>query len=726
MKPTLAMKNTFLCLVLALASSPLAATEVSVVRPEPVYPEIAQRVLRQLADMHLSGEAFDDRLSAIAWTNLVDSLDFDRTLLTQEDLRRLEPQRDKIDDMLRAGDLSFGYDLMQLTRERLAARCAFVEAILKEPAPFDFTTDETYVWKRRKAERPADETAQRALWRTALKNEYLALTLAKELDAEEAAQEAKEGKAEKEEEAPDYAEEDLNEPVPEILAKRYRALRDAFSEIDSETVLQRYLSAVANAYDPHTDYMSPMNFEDFNMEMNLTLCGIGATLRYDDGAVRVTELMSGGPAAADTREIRLQEGDRIIGVGQGDGPIEDIRHKPLSRTVRKIRGPKGTKVVLRVIPVSDKTGTRTKIVDLVRDEIKLEQQAVTGRVERVSLKSGDERRLGYVRIPAFYAGVVGGERGDDARSMTRDLLAYIQKLNADHVDGLVIDLRNNGGGSLMEALAMTGLFVRGPAVQVKDARNVQVLPSQGAVAFRKPVLVLINRNSASASEIVAAAFQDYGRAIIVGDSKSHGKGTVQTVKGLGRDNAVYGADRITSACFFRIDGGTTQLRGVIPDIVLPSIYDALDLGEDQLPGALPYTTITPAYYAKTSDLAPFLAPLKEASAKRLRDDKQYQASQRLIEHVRKANAELTVPLNIDKRRARMRAERAMQKLQDEALAGGSSMAERALGPTAENDPVLRESLHILSDYIDLRGGPDEPVNTDGDLGLRLFRIFGAH
>lgn len=713
------MRFTFLLSLLLTVSAAYAKPKA--VEPEPVYPEIARRVVTQLGATHLSGERFDDRLSAVAWTNLVDALDFDRTLLTQEDLRRLEAQRGRIDDMLAEGDLSFGYDLMQLVRERLEARCDYAEEVLKEPNPFDFSKDEQFVWKRRKAERPANAEEQRALWRAALKNEWLALLLTKELDAEEA-KDAKPSEEEEKEEEPAYDEdEDLKLPVPEIIAKRYRTLRDAYREMDSETVLQRYLSAVANAYDPHTDYMSPMNFEDFNMEMNLTLCGIGATLRYDDGLVRVAELMPGAPAARDTREIRLREGDRIIGVGQGDGPIEDIRHKPLSRTVRKIRGPKGSKVVLKVIPVSDKSGTRTKLVDLVRDEIKLEEQAVTGRVDRITLPGGDERRFGYVRIPTFYAGAVGGQGGADARSMTRDLLRYIQSFNADHVDGLVVDLRNNGGGSLLEALAMNALFVSGPVVQVRDARTVQVLPGQGRVAFRKPMVVLVNRNSASASEIVASALQDYGRAIIIGDSKTHGKGTVQSVQGLG-DNTVYGANRITTACFYRLNGGTTQLRGVVPDLVIPSIYDALELGEDQLPGALPYTEIKPAYYAKTSDLAPFLPRLRANSERRLAKAPQYVAAKQLVDHVRKANAEKTVPLRLDTRRERMRAERAMQKLQDEALSGPAKAKKQ--GPTVENDPVLREAFNVLADYIELRGGPDEPVNTEGNLGNRLFNIFG--
>lgn len=718
------MKKLLFLLPILLAGILSAATNK--IQPEPIYPEIAKRMVSQLARHHLSGERFDDKLSAEAWTNLVNTLDVDRTLFTQEDLTRFAPKQTQIDDMIADGDLSFGYNLMHLLQERLSARFNYVQEILKQENPFDFTLDETYVWKRQKADRPLNAEEQKKLWHATLKNEYLALTLAKELDAEEKAKEeaekSEEEKAkEKEEKKPDYFDEDLNLPVAEILKKRYRAIYDNYIEMDSETILQRYLSAISNAYDPHTDYMSPMNFEEFNMDMNLTLCGIGATLRYDDGTVLITELMPGAPAASDTRDIRLQEGDRIIGVGQGDEPIEDIRHKPLSRTVRKIRGPKGTKVVLRVIPVSDKSGTSTKIVDLIRDEIKLEEQAVTGHVERLTYEPDTTRTYGYVRIPTFYAGTVSGNHGEAARSMTADLLKYIQDFNEQYVDGLVIDLRNNGGGSLIEALKMTNLFVRGPVVQVRDTRTVQVLPGQGQVAFYKPIVVLINRNSASASEIVASALQDYGRAIIIGDSKSHGKGTVQTVQGLG-DTKTYGADRITTACFYRLNGGTTQLRGVIPDLVIPSIYDALELGEDQLPGALPYSTVPPAYYAKTSDMGPYLPQLKERSDARLSKDKQYQASKQLIDHIREANQAKTVSLNLVTRRERMRADRAIQKLQDEALKRPDSKKQ---GPTAETDPLLREALHVLSDYIELRGGPDEPVNTDGDIGRRLFRIFGA-
>ncbi len=719
------------CLSFALLSLVLTCTTVhattpsSDLEPKPIYPKIAQYMIRQLSTTHLSREPFGDRLSELAWTNLLDALDSDRALLTQEDLKTFEDKRTTIDDMLKAGDLSFAYDLMQLIRVRLLARKTMVEEILASETPFDFTIDESYQWKRRKAERPLNAEEQQALWRACLKNEYLALTLARELDAEEEANKTEEEKQKDAEAASttydmEGALKELS--IKEILLRRYRALYETFSEVDTETVLQYYLSAAATAYDPHTDYMSPMNFEDFSMNMDLKLHGIGATLRYDDGMIRIMELMPGAPAANDTRDIRLQPGDRIIGVGQEDGEIEDICHQPLVKTIRKIRGPKGTKVTLRVIPVSDKTGTRTKIVDLIRDEIRLEEQAVSGRVETFTAPDGTTYKFGYTRIPAFYAGALNGAGKEDAASMSRDFLTELQKFNADGVDGMIIDLRNNGGGSLLEALKMSGMLVRGPAVQVRDVRSVEVLGGVGAVAFRKPIVVLVNRNSASASEIIAAALQDFGRAIIIGDSKTHGKGTVQTVQRLGSDSQIYGADRVTSACFYRIDGGTTQLRGVIPDIVIPSIYDALELGEDQLPGAFPYTTVPKANYLRTEAIDRYIESLTAMSNARLQQDEQYQRSKKLIDHVRIANKETTVSLKMDDRRTRMRAEREMQKLQDEALAGSKDGKDN--GPTIENDPVLRESYNILSDFIRLRGGKDVPVNVDGDFAQRFFDIFG--
>jgi carboxyl-terminal processing protease len=718
------MKRSTLFLSFILCAVTSAVVAETTLQPEKTYPTIAKSVVHQLESRHLLGKPFNDSMSGIAFKNLIDALDPDHILLTQEDLADLDAKRTTIDDMMHTGDLSLGYDLISLIQQRLRARKVFVEKILAEDSPFDFTKDETYEWKRRKAERPLNAEAQQAMWYACLKNEYLSLILSRELDAEEEATKTEEEKAkeaEKKSTSYDMTEALKDLSIQELLLRRYRTVYETFMEMDTETVLQMYLSSVANAYDPHTDYMSPMNFEDFSMGMDLKLHGIGATLRMDDGMIRIMELMPGSPASTDTRDIRLQPGDRIIGVGQGDGPIEDICHKPLSKTVRKIRGPKGSVVTLKVIPVSDKTGTRTKIVDLVRDEIRLEEQAVAGRVETITQPNGEQIKYGYVRIPTFYAGGIGGAKGEEAASMSRDLLKEIQTFNAAQVEGLVIDLRNNGGGSLMEALMMSGMFVNGPAVQVRDANAVEVLSGMGYVAFQKPIVVLVNRNSASASEIVAAALQDYGRAIIVGDTKTHGKGTVQTVQPLNGNSEVFGANRITTACFYRINGGTTQLKGVEPDIVISSIYDALELGEDQLPGALPYTTVHRADYLKTESLASHMATLRQKSAARLAKDEQYQRSKTLIDHIREANKETTVSLEIDTRRSRMRAERAMEKLQEEALAGVTG--DDKVGPTIENDPVLREAFAILSDFIDARGGKDVPVRTNGQFRQRFHELF---
>ncbi len=716
------MKRYFLFLPLLFVAS--IALSIEALAPEPQYPEIARRLVRHLQANHISEQTFGDKLSKIAWTNFMDLLDADHTLLTEEDLAKVASKQTQIDDMLHQGDLSFAYEMMALIQKRMAERYTFAQELLAKEHPFDFSKDEEYIWKRRKAPRPANTEEQKAIWRAMLKNEYLALQLSRELDAEEAAENPEKQRQKEAQKAADaeeayVVEDDPNEPIAETILRRYRTLNEIYAEMDAETVLQRYLTAVATTYDPHTDYMSPMNFEDFSMEMNLTLCGIGATLRYDDGLIRILEVMPGGPAGRDERDVRLRPGDRIIGVAQENGEMEDVRHKPLNKTIRKIRGPKGTKVILKVIPFSDKSGTRTKIVDLVRDEIRLEEQAVSGHVEKITV-GAEERRIAYARIPAFYSGVTTGDRSKNA-SVTNDLIMLLRDFNGQNVDGLVLDFRNNGGGSLIEALRMVGLFVSGPAVQVKDAEGVQVLPVQAPVMFRKPMVVLINRTSASASEIVAGALQDYGRAIVIGDSKTHGKGTVQTVEHLG-DAKTFGAYRVTTAGFYRINGESTQLEGVASDITLPSLFDAMDqLGEDQLPGALPHTTIAPAYYAKTADLSGYIPTLKTASDKRLIGDKGYQRTQQLIAHIRKANAEQTVSLQLDKRRDRMRTERAMQEWEEEEL-GSSRLRDKQ--PTMKNDPVLREAVWILSDFIDLRGGPDEPVDTNGDIGSRLFNIFG--
>ena len=689
--------------------------------PQPYYGEIAQKVARMLPSSHLLQHPLDDEISQKAWTNLIESLDADHSYFLKSDIDSFSSMQLQIDDALKSGDVSFPYEVYRVFCERVEDRYAFVTNQLRKG--FTFTENETYSWKRKDSPWPATAAERDDIWRKRIKNDYLMLMIGRELDQEAATNAAsKAGGSVSNATAKADVPSTNAAPVisfEENIEKRYKQYKIVIEDMDEEAILQRYLSSVAMAYDPHSDYMSPMRKEDFDIDMNLSLCGIGAQLRSEDGAAKITEVIPGGPADRDKREIRLIPGDKIIGVGQGNGPIEDIIHLPLNKAVRKIRGEKGTKVVLNVIPASDPSGTRTKKVDLIRDEVKLEEQAATGHVARVTLKDKSIRPIGVVRLPAFYGTMDKRPNQPGFRSATLDVAKIIAGFNGDNVAGLILDLRNNGGGSLREAVSLTGLFVRsGPVVQVREQRQIVVLPVPNmdpAMAFRRPMVVLINRTSASASEIVAGALQDYGRAIIIGDTQSHGKGTVQTVMPLGAEKM--GSMKITTASFYRITGASTQRKGVSSDIVIPSLLDGLDIGEDKLPGALPWTQVESALYIPVSDVVKFVPKLKEMSAKRLSANSRYAHYCAMVRHVQEVNQKTELPLEINARRQIMRAENEMRKLEDQE-------DEAASKGNGDDAVVMDEALNILSDMVDLSGGGDIPMETEGDLRTRMLRIFG--
>ncbi len=726
------MKRSFLRVSCVLATSfTLWAAEGEKAQPlpQPYYGEIAQKVARVLPAAHLSQHPLDDDISQKAWTNLLTSLDFDHSYFLQSDIAAFTNMEFKIDDAVKTGDVSFPFEVFRVFCQRVEERYAFVTNMLAKG--ISCTEDETYTWKRKDAPWPASQQEQDELWRKRIKNEYLVQVIGREIDLAAATNKTAGAMGASNTLAlaagvatnAVAATAATNAPVvltPEAnIASRYKQFTIVIQDMDEEAVLQRYLSAVAMAYDPHSDYMSPMRKEDFDIDMNLSLCGIGAQLRSEDGMARITEVIPGGPAACDKRAIRLVKDDKIIGVGQGDGVIEDIVHLPLNKAVRKIRGAKGTKVVLNVIPASDPTGTTTKRVDLIRDEVKLEEQAATGHVSRVTLKDGTVRKLGVVRLPTFYGTMDKRPNQEGFRSATVDVAKQIAAFNSEDVSGMILDLRNDGGGSLREAVSLTGLFVRsGPVVQVREPRQIVVLPVPNidpAMAFRKPMVVLINRTSASASEIVAGALQDYGRAVVVGDSQSHGKGTVQTVMPLGPEK--FGSMKVTTASFYRINGASTQRKGVASDIVIPSVLEGMDIGEDKLPGALPWTQVEPALYIPVSDVVKFVPQLKEQSAKRLAKNSRYARYCTLVRHVQEANEKTTVSLEINTRRKVMKAENEMRKLEDDEV--DSSQKDNN-----GDDVVLDEALNILSDIVDLSGGADIPMETEGDLRTRMMRIFG--
>ena len=674
-------KTLFAFLVLA-ALSPACAD----VQPQNYYGKIAKRLGDMMPRYHVLRQRFDDRISRQAWTNLVTFYDFDHSVFLQSDLDELSRHRLTLDDEFRNADVSFAFKVHNLYCRRLSERIGFATNLLGR-AEWDFSTDEVFRVKRKDAPWPATRTEAENHWRMKLKNEILVQILNAELD--------------KSTNKVDAAGN---------LIKKYRQYHAVLSEPDEETVLQRYLSAVAQAYDPHSDYLSPTSKEDFDMEMNLTLCGVGAVLQLDEGALKIVEVMSGGPMAVDGR---IKEGDKIVGVQQGDGEMEDVMWKPMKKTIKKIRGRKGTRVTLEIVPRSDSSGGSRKRIELVRDEIKLEDQAATGRVERVTL-DGVERRLGYVYLPTFYGTMDKRPHEAGFRSCSADVARYLADFNAQGVDGLVLDLRGNGGGSLREAALLSALFVQqGPVVQISDNRSVGSIPIPpgNPVAFRKPMTVLIDRASASASEIVAGHLRDTGRAIVLGDRCSHGKGTVQTVLGMGPER--YGSAKITTARFYRVNGRSTQLEGVASDIHLPSLLDSLDIGEDKLPNAMPFSRIAQAPgFVRCWDLDGYIPELKRLSAARLAECERYQKHLRNVEGMKLIGEREEVPLEREARKAMMARDRTFTEIDDEDDGGedGDNVQKRRRkrNERAEDDVVLDAAFDILHDLIRLNGGKELP------------------
>jgi len=725
-----------------LAAWALLFSMVSVgapVVPDANNPEIAIQFARMLPSAHLLQMPIDANVSARAWTNYLNMLDFDHSYFLQSDVDRFATNSAQIGNALLRGDVHLAYDIFAVYQARVRERHAFVANLLAHK--FDFSTDESYTWKRKDAPWPRSIEEQDDLWRKRIKNEYLGFIIAREIDAARATNKTTSSSNLTVSVPPQTlhaatlaspgtntlvsASVVTNPPPPqtadEVISNRYQQFSLIIQDADSEYVFARYLSAVAGAYDPHSEYMSPARVEDFNIDMSLSLCGIGAQLRSEDGAAKIEEIIPGGPAARDTRPIRLQSGDKIIGVGQGDGPVENVLHMPLSQTVRKIRGEKGTRVVLNVISASDPSGASTRLVDLIRAEVKLEEAAATGHVERITLTNGHVRLLGVVRLPEFYGTMQQSPGSHGFRSAAFDVMRILSSMNASNVEGVVLDLRNNGGGSLREAIELASAFVpNGPVVQVREPRQIHVLQvpdTTAALAFRKPMVVLINRASASASEIVAGAFQDYGRAVLVGDPQTHGKGSVQTILPLGDDNAL-GQLKVTTANYYRINGISTQLKGVRPDIIIPSIFDAMDLGEDKLPNPMPWSCVSSCDYTPVWDLGKWIPTLRAQSAERLTQNPHYGNYCKMVQHLREINTNPAVPLEKQARRKQAAAEAELQRLQNEE----TKRDHDGLG--ANDDIILNESLRILSDLIDLSGGAEISWEEKADLRMQMMRMFG--
>ena len=735
------VKSFVLSFFAAVAASAVAQTgRQSELKPQPYYGKVAQEVVKRLEKKHVLRRRFDDEMSKRAWTNLVANYDYNRMVFLKSDIDRFASMEKGIDDAIARGDVSFVYDMHKVFINRIADRVNYVTNLLLT-TEFDFSVDENYTWKRKDAEWPATVEEQDELWRKRIKNEMLSIVLSRQLDKEEAdkeeAEKAKKGdkekdkKDEKKEDEDDFKEPELT-PKDNLL-KRYRQYVQVLTEPDEETVFQRYMSAVCQAYDPHSDYMTPTRKEDFDMDMSLSLCGVGAVLSMDDGALKIVEVMKGGPM---DRDKRIKRGDKIVGVGQGDGPIEDVMYKPMRKSIKKIRGPKGSKVVLEVIPRSDPSGATRKRIAIIRDEIKLEEQAATGRVEKVVM-NGVTNKFGYVKLPGFYRTFDKPPDDPSFRSCSFDVAKHVAHFNAINSDGMILDLRGNGGGALPEAVFLAQLFLwpsyRGnplPVVLIRDPRGLQALPvfgDQPCFAYRKPLIVLTDRASASASEIVAGGLKDTGRALVIGDHSTHGKGTVQeVVSRIGPEK--YGSVKVTTSRFYRINGSSTQVKGVEADINLPSFLEELDIGEDKLPNALPWTRVGGAPHPQVWNLNGYVGALKAISEERLKSNPKYAAHMKLVKLFRENSESKTVSLERNKRLAQMREEREMRKAEDAAEFGDEEFADDEFASSKDKDKkkddvVLAEALNILADLVKLTGGNDTPDTPDVSTSA-FWSIFG--
>ena len=714
------MKNM---LVLTAVCASVVSLFGADVQPRNYYGNVGKRLGNMLPKYHVLQRRLDDDISRRAWTNLVTTYDFDHSVFLQSDLDAFARRQDRLDDEIAAGDVSFGFEVHGLYVKRLRERIDFATNLLAK-GEWDFTISspsEVYRVKRKDALWPETRAEAEDYWRRRMKNEVLVAKINKELDAaEEAAKKVKKSATAKKTAGKNVGAKtaDSTNAVPEkvetpeqSLIKKYRQYVTVLTEPDEEEVLRYYLSALCRAYDPHSDYFSPAAKEDFDMEMNLSLCGVGAVLSMEDGALKIVEIMPGGPVDVDGR---IEEGDKIVGVQQGNGEMEDVMWQPMKKSIKKIRGKKGTRVTLEIIPRKDPTGTTKKRIELVRDEIKLDDQAATGRVETVTL-NGVSRKMGYVYLPGFYGTMDKKPHEAGFRSCALDVANYLAEFNAQDVEGLVLDLRGDGGGSLREAVFLSALFVPGPApvVQIRDLRTVGCLPIQpgNPVAFKKPMVVLTDRASASASEIVAGHLQDCGRAVVIGDSRTHGKGTVQTVMGLGPEK--YGSCKITTARFYRIDGRSTQVEGVPADIHLPSLLDSLDIGEDKLTYALPFSRIAPADYRLCWNMHSYVPALRKLSEARTAKDERYQKHLANVKGMKAMGDREEVSLEYAARKAQMAADRELRELDEledeEDDDETAAKKRRKRNERKKDDVVLDESFRILHDLIRLNDGEEVPA-----------------
>jgi len=653
---------------------------------------------RFLTRFHYKRTPLDDTLSADLYDRYLEGLDGDKLFFLESDAQRFAAWRTTLDDAIYDGDLEPPFEIFRTYIRRVGERTAHARGLLAKG--FDFSVDESIELDREDAAWAKSTAELDEQWRKRVKNDWLRLRL--------------NGKS--------------DEEIKKTLDRRYKSFGDRVRELDGEDVFQTFMNAYATAIEPHTGYLGPRTAENFNIQMRLSLEGIGAVLMKQDDYTTVRSVVKGGPAG---RQGIVKIGDRIVGVGQGEkGPMQDVIGWRVDDAVELIRGPKGTTVALDVIPADAPEDSKPEHVKIVRDTVQLEEQAA-----KKSVIEAGGRKIGVIHLPTFYHDFEGNRRGDaSARSSTKDVRRLIGELKQEGITGIVIDLRQNGGGSLTEATNLTGLFVdRGPVVQVRDAQGrVSVeADTDEAVAWDGPLAVLVDRSSASASEIFAAALQDYGRALIIGQT-TYGKGTVQNLIDLdnfaNNEKPTFGQVKLTVAQFFRVNGGSTQNRGVVPDIEWAGVIDPTQWGESSIDNALPWASITPADYSGRGDFRELVPLLVARHQQRAANDREFQYYLEDVEEGRRMRAEQTLSLNEAVRRAereRQQKRIAQRNAEREALAKAAGKAA-AQADERLDDGLLSDERRAEDDEDEAeRTGPDAPLDESARILADAIDLLSA-
>ncbi len=651
---------------------PKTPEELPVLMPETQHATASKRITARFTRAHYKKVAIDDALSGEIFDRFIKQLDYARNIFLATDVNDFQKYRLEFDSVLTRGKLDTAYDIYNLNMQRRLERYEYAVNLLSSKGdknPFDFTKEEIYSFDREEAPWPASEAELDELWRLKVKSDVLNLTLTKK-------------------EWP---------KIKEVLTKRYEYAIKRLKQSESEDAFQLVMNSFARVVEPHTSYLSPRNAERFQVDMNLSLEGIGAELRSIEDYTVIHRVVTGGPA---DKSKQLKSKDKIVGVAQGDEDFEDVIGWRLDDVVELIKGAKGTTVRLQILSGDSDDEANIKVVSIVRDIIKLEDRAAKSEVYLENPDVAESKKLGVITIPSFY------------NNLSKDVKKEIAKLKEQKVEGIIVDLRGNGGGSLSEATLLTGLFIdKGPVVQIRDGANrIQVNSDRDGVSFFDgPLTVMVDRYSASASEIFSAAIQDYGRGVIVGEH-TFGKGTVQQHRGLGRVYDLYekplGSIQYTIAKFYRINGGSTQHRGVLPDIAFPTAINPEDWGESKEENALPWDQIQRAKYSPLNELNTDIEYLSSLYQQRIKDNPEFNYLLEDISIYQAEKDDKTISLNLATRQSE-RKERKSKRLvrvnEQLTLLGKEKVADLddLTDELDDLDPFLDETARITFDFVSL-------------------------